>query len=52
MGCGKLIGMSLIELRDVRKIYSAKKGEVRALDGLNLSVEEGTVRGLLGPNCA
>ena len=52
MGCGKLIGMSLIELRDVRKIYSAKKGEVRALDGLNLSVEEGTVRGLLGPNGA
>lgn len=52
MGCGKLFDMSLIELRDVRKIYSAKKGEVRALDGLNLSVEEGTVRGLLGPNGA
>ena len=52
MGCGTLVDMSLIELRDVRKIYSAKKSEVRALDGLNLSVEEGTVRGLLGPNGA
>ena len=28
------------------------KGHVRALDGLNLDVEEGTVLGLLGPNGA
>lgn len=28
------------------------KGEVRALDGLNLDVEEGTVLGILGPNGA
>jgi ABC-2 type transport system ATP-binding protein len=27
-------------------------GEVRALDGLDLEVEEGTVLGLLGPNGA
>lgn len=44
--------MPLIELRDIRKIYSSSSGEVRALDGLDLSVDEGTVRGLLGPNGA
>jgi ABC-2 type transport system ATP-binding protein len=34
------------------KIYRSRKNEVRALDGLDLSVEEGTVLGLLGPNGA
>jgi ABC-2 type transport system ATP-binding protein len=34
------------------KIYKSRKNEVRALDGLDLSVEEGTVLGLLGPNGA
>ncbi len=52
LACCRLHDMSLIELRDVRKIYPSKKGEVKALDGLNLTVEEGTVRGLLGPNGA
>jgi ABC-2 type transport system ATP-binding protein len=34
------------------KIYKARKSEVRALDGLDLTVQEGTVLGLLGPNGA
>lgn len=42
----------LIRMRDVRKNYAAKSGTVHALDGLNLEVAEGTVRGLLGPNGA
>ncbi|MDK4313008.1 ATP-binding cassette domain-containing protein [Corynebacterium propinquum] len=42
----------LIRMRDVRKEYAAKSGTVHALDGLNLDVAEGTVRGLLGPNGA
>jgi ABC-2 type transport system ATP-binding protein len=38
-----------IEARDLVKTYP---GEVKALDGLSFSVEEGTVFGLLGPNGA
>src|SRR4051794_13167747 len=34
------------------KIYKSRKSEVRALDGVDLVVEEGTVLGLLGPNGA
>ncbi len=34
------------------KVYGSRSGEVRALDGLDLEVEEGTVVGLLGPNGA
>jgi ABC-2 type transport system ATP-binding protein len=34
------------------KIYRSRKSEVRALDGVDLTVEEGTVLGLLGPNGA
>lgn len=34
------------------KIYRGRKSEVRALDGLHLTVGEGTVLGLLGPNGA
>jgi ABC-2 type transport system ATP-binding protein len=34
------------------KIYKTRKTEVRALDGLDLSVAEGTILGLLGPNGA
>ena len=34
------------------KIYKSRKSEVRALDGLDLNVAEGTVLGLLGPNGA
>ena len=34
------------------KIYRTRKNEVRALDGLDLTVDRGTVLGLLGPNGA
>jgi ABC-2 type transport system ATP-binding protein len=34
------------------KVYRSRKTEVRALDGVDLVVEEGTVLGLLGPNGA
>jgi ABC-2 type transport system ATP-binding protein len=34
------------------KVYRSRKSEVRALDGLDLAVAEGTVLGLLGPNGA
>ena len=34
------------------KVYRSRKSEVRALDGLDRLVDEGTVLGLLGPNGA
>jgi ABC-2 type transport system ATP-binding protein len=34
------------------KVYRSKKSEVRALDGLDLTVAEGSVLGMLGPNGA
>jgi ABC-2 type transport system ATP-binding protein len=34
------------------KIYRSRKHEVRALDGIDLTVRQGTVLGLLGPNGA
>ncbi|WP_083663899.1 ATP-binding cassette domain-containing protein [Ornithinimicrobium sp. CNJ-824] len=44
--------MAMIEARDLRKTYRSRSGDVHALDGLTLSVPEGTVKGLLGPNGA
>ncbi|GAA1343107.1 ATP-binding cassette domain-containing protein [Arthrobacter roseus] len=44
--------MAIIEARGLRKIYQAKTGPVHALDGLDLTVPQGTVQGLLGPNGA
>lgn len=44
--------MPIIEAEGLTKVYASSSGEVRALDGLDLSVEEGTVRGILGPNGA
>ena len=41
-----------IEAEGLVKIYRSRKSEVRALDGVDLSVAEGTVLGLLGPNGA
>src|SRR3712207_4041616 len=40
--------MAAIELRGVSKAY----GEIKAVDGLDLDVEEGICLGLLGPNGA
>jgi ABC-2 type transport system ATP-binding protein len=40
--------MTAVRIEDLRKVF----GTFQALDGLNLSVEEGTVFGFLGPNGA
>ncbi|HEX9766434.1 MAG TPA: ATP-binding cassette domain-containing protein, partial [Nitriliruptorales bacterium] len=42
--------MSIIEVRDLVKVY--KRGDVRAVDGISLDVEEGEIFGFLGPNGA
>lgn len=45
--------MSFVEAEDLVKIYTPKgAGPVHALDGLDLSVPQGTVTALLGPNGA
>jgi ABC-2 type transport system ATP-binding protein len=44
--------MTAIEAEGLVKIYRTRKSEVRALDGLDLRVDGGTVLGLLGPNGA
>jgi ABC-2 type transport system ATP-binding protein len=45
--------MAFIEARDLVKTYAPKgPAVVRALDGLSLSVPQGTVQALLGPNGA
>jgi ABC-2 type transport system ATP-binding protein len=44
--------MQAITAEGLVKVYKTRKSEVRALDGLDLEVEEGTVLGLLGPNGA
>jgi ABC-2 type transport system ATP-binding protein len=42
----------IISAEGLVKIYRGRKSEVRALDGVDLTVPEGTVLGLLGPNGA
>jgi ABC-2 type transport system ATP-binding protein len=42
----------VIRAEGLVKRYASRSGEVRALDGLDLAVPEGTVLGLLGPNGA
>ncbi len=44
--------MAIIEAEGLTKTYSSKSGPVHALDGMNLSVPQGTVKALLGPNGA
>jgi ABC-2 type transport system ATP-binding protein len=44
--------VNVITAEGLVKIYRTRKNEVRALDGVDLAVEEGTVLGLLGPNGA
>ena len=39
-----------VEAHDLVKVFP--RGNVRALDGVSLHVEEGTILGLLGPNGA
>jgi ABC-2 type transport system ATP-binding protein len=44
--------LAAIEAEGLVKVYRSRKSEVRALDGVDLEVGEGTVLGLLGPNGA
>ncbi len=44
--------MTIIEAKGLKKTYRSKSGPVHALDGLDLSVPQGTVKALLGPNGA
>ena len=44
--------LAAIEAEGLVKVYRSRKSEVRALDGVDLEVPEGTVLGLLGPNGA
>jgi ABC-2 type transport system ATP-binding protein len=44
--------MNAIVAEELVKVYRSRKSEVRALDGLDLTVAEGSVLGLLGPNGA
>ena len=44
--------VAIIEAEGLVKVFRSRKNEVRALDGLDLTVPEGTVLGLLGPNGA
>ena len=44
--------MPAIITEGLTKVYRSSSGEVRALDGLDLQLEQGTVLGLLGPNGA
>lgn len=46
------LAMSFVFAEGLTKTYKSKKSTVKALDGLDLSVPQGTVKGLLGPNGA
>jgi ABC-2 type transport system ATP-binding protein len=41
-----------ISVRDLRKTYKTKDGEIHAVDGLDLEVQHGEIFALLGPNGA
>lgn len=42
--------MSLIELREIHKVYVMGEQEVRALDGVDLRIEEGEFVAVMGPS--
>ena len=44
--------MAAIEAEGLVKVYRSRQGQARALDGVDLTLTEGTVLGLLGPNGA
>lgn len=44
--------MAAIEATGLVKTFKSRKNTVRALDGIDLEVPEGSVLGLLGPNGA
>jgi putative ABC transport system ATP-binding protein len=42
--------MSMLELRRVSKVYGQGAGQVHALDGVSLSVDEGAMVAVMGPS--
>jgi putative ABC transport system ATP-binding protein len=42
--------MSMLELREVSKVYGSGPAEVQALQGINLSVEPGSMVAVMGPS--
>ncbi|HSQ69240.1 MAG TPA: ATP-binding cassette domain-containing protein [Steroidobacteraceae bacterium] len=42
----------MIEVRELRKSYRSRRGEVRAVDGVSFQASDGLITGLLGPNGA
>ena len=44
--------MSIVELKDVTRIYTSGEHELKALDGVNISLEEGKFVVILGPSGA
>jgi len=47
-----MYGMAAVEATGLVKTFKTRKDTVRALDGIDLEIPEGTVLGLLGPNGA
>jgi putative ABC transport system ATP-binding protein len=42
--------MAMIEVKDLTKIYNLGDSEVRALDGINLDIEQGELMAIMGPS--
>ena len=47
-----MLGTSEIIIRDLVKMFKKRNNEVRAVDGVNLEINQGELFGLLGPNGA
>ena len=44
--------MSIVELKNVSRVYTSGDHELKALDGVNLSLDEGKFVVILGPSGA
>ena len=49
---GKGEGETMLEVKNVKKIYYSKQGAVRALNNVNLTLGPGEIIGLFGENGA
>ena len=47
---GKVMGNTLIEVKDLMKIYGEEDAEVRALNGVNATVHQGEFVAVMGPS--
>lgn len=44
--------MKIVEVKNLSKIYSQKKKDIKAVDNISFSIERGEILGFLGPNGA